>query len=486
MYIMRRITFISIKSIIFLILFVCLATVNKAQSPNKQDWKPLNIGDIVPDYNISQISNYPKKAARFRSFGNKLIILDFWAPYCEGCVEALPRLAKFQKQFGNKLQILLVNKETREQVAKVISNQVKLHPLLKDALMNLPYISRDTLLNTIFPHYFIPHEVWINGKSKVIAITDERQVTEHNIHLALTNPIIDLPEKKDFLAQDISMPLLPQIFDSYSRYSSQLSYYSCLLKYVPGIKPGALYDIDTSKQIFRITIPASPILNLFADALSHSACLNNPFEDPYFDYGKRIILKINDSSRYFYDSSAPYEDWEAANTFVYEEVFPLSERNKQYDYMLADLDRFFEISGKIEKRKMKCLVLECVGPSQKFAYRGDSTIKGPRRYFDSIGIFHIKGTVFDSFRETLAEYNRDNSLPVINNTGFSGWIDLTISSPLNNIPMLRKELREKYNLTITEKDFDADVMILRENDYNERKITEETQIKKSSVIIRNF
>lgn len=483
MYIEIRITFISLKSIILLILFVCLVLVNKAQSPNKQDWKPLNIGDIVPDFNISEISNYPKKTNQFRSFRNKLIILDFWAPYCEGCVEALPKLAQFQKQFGDKLQILLVNKETREQVAKIILNQVKLHPLLKDALMNLPYISRDTLLNTIFPHYYIPHEVWINGKGKVIAITDERQVTERNIHLALTNPIVDLPEKKDLLAQDVSLPLLSQIFDS---YSSQLSYYSCLLKYVPGIKPGALSDIDTSKQIFRITRPASPILNLYADALSQSACFDNPFEDPYFDYGKRIILKINDSSRYFYDPSTSYEDWEAANTFVYEAVFPLSERNKAYDYMLTDLDRFFEITGKIEKRKMKCLVLESDGPSQKFAYRGDSTIKGARRYFDSVGIFHIKGTVFDSFRETLAEYNRDNPLPVINNTGFSGWIDLSISSPLNNIPLLRKELKEKYNLTITEKETDADVMILRENDYKERKITEETQIKKSSVIMRNF
>lgn len=469
----RRIIFISVKSIILLILFICLVLVNKAQTPNKQDWKPLKIGDLVPDFKISEIGNYPKKTTQFRSFGNKLIILDFWAPYCEGCVEALPKLAKLQKQFGDKLQILLVNKKTREQVAKVILNQVKLHPLLKDDLMNLPYISHDTLLNTIFPHYFIPHEVWINGKGKVIAITDERQVTERNIHLALTNPIIDLPEKKDFLAQDVSLPLLPQIFDSYSTYSRQLSYYSCLLKYVPGIKPGALSDIDTSKQIFRITRPASPILNLYADALSQSACVGNPFEEAYFDFGKRVILKINDSSRYFYDSSTSYEDWEAANTFVYEAVFPLCERNKAYDYMLTDLDRFFEITGKIEKRKMKCLVLECDGPSQKFAYqfayRGDSTIKGARRYFDSFGVFHIKGTVFDSFRETLAEYNRDNPLPVINNTGFSGWIDLTISSPLNNIPMLQKELREKYNLILTEKETDADVMILRENNYKERK-----------------
>src|SRR5690242_8781095 len=249
MYVKRRITTISLKSMIFLFLFVGLAKINKAQHLTKHDWRSLNIGDIVPDFNISEISNYPRKTVQFSSFGNKLVILDFWAIYCKGCIEALPKLAKFQKQFGDKLQILLVNKERRVQVSKVISNQVKLHPSLKDALMNLPYISQDTILNTIFPHYFIPHEVWINGKGKVIAITDERQVTERNIRLALTNPRINLPEKKDFLAQDVSLPLLPQIFDS---YSSQLSNYSCLFKYVPGIKPGALSDIDTSKQTFRI------------------------------------------------------------------------------------------------------------------------------------------------------------------------------------------------------------------------------------------
>ena len=331
--------------------------------------------------------------------------------------------------------------------------------------MSLAYITRDSVLNTFFPHYFIPHEVWINPKGKVIAITEARHVTEENIRLALKNPTVSLPEKKDFLAQDVSIPLLPQIFGS---YNDKLTYYSCLLKYIQGLKAKLISDIDTVRKISRITRPASPILDLYTDALTKSACFNNPFEDPYFDYGKRVILKINDSSRYFYKSSTSYDDWQLANCFVYEAVFPLSEKDQEYDHMLADLNRFFEMDGKIEKRKMKCLALERNGYAQRFVYQGDSSIEGARRYFDSAGVFHIKATVFDSFRETLAEFNKNNPLPIINKIDYPGWIDLSISSPLNNIPMLRKELMEKYDLTITETETEVDVMILRENNYKEK------------------
>ena len=57
----KKIIFTSLRSIIFLILLLNVALVIRAQIPNKQGWKSLNIGDTVPDFYISEINNYPKK-----------------------------------------------------------------------------------------------------------------------------------------------------------------------------------------------------------------------------------------------------------------------------------------------------------------------------------------------------------------------------------------------------------------------------------------
>src|SRR5688572_26528195 len=70
--------------------------------------KELKIGDIVPDIEFLMV-NYSKPTARLSDFKGKVVILDFWATWCGSCIEAFPKIDLAQKEFGDRLQVILVN-----------------------------------------------------------------------------------------------------------------------------------------------------------------------------------------------------------------------------------------------------------------------------------------------------------------------------------------------------------------------------------------
>jgi len=208
-----------------------------------------------------------------------------------------------------------------------------------------------------------------------------------------------------------------------------------------------------------------PILKLYADAISKGFGFNDPYDDAYFDHGKRIILEIKDSSKYFYDSSVRYDKWFENNCYAYEMAIPIEQKKDLYAYMLSDLNRFFAINGRIEKRKMKCLAVVRTSPNLKFKSKEQPGYQGPRRWLDTNNVFHFAYTSFKVFRMTLSDHNKNHPLPIIDETGYTGWIAMDLQNPLNDIAALRIELKKKYDLDIIEKIKEVDVMILTENGY---------------------
>ena len=86
--------------------------------------KPLTIGDKVPDVTIKNIYNYPALQSNLSAFNNKLLILDFMATTCTGCIKLLPHLDSLQKEFGDQIQIFLISYEKRERVINFIKKNI--------------------------------------------------------------------------------------------------------------------------------------------------------------------------------------------------------------------------------------------------------------------------------------------------------------------------------------------------------------------------
>jgi len=71
-----------------------------------------NAGDTAPDFKI--VSDAGRTYTR-TDFGGKLLVLNFWASWCEPCVQEVPSLAEFQRELGpDGVVVLGVSIDTNE------------------------------------------------------------------------------------------------------------------------------------------------------------------------------------------------------------------------------------------------------------------------------------------------------------------------------------------------------------------------------------
>jgi len=64
----------------------------------------VRIGDPAPDFKV--VTDSGKTVTR-SNFGGKLLVLHFWATWCGGCVEEIPSLEVFQREYGPQGVVVL-------------------------------------------------------------------------------------------------------------------------------------------------------------------------------------------------------------------------------------------------------------------------------------------------------------------------------------------------------------------------------------------
>src|ERR1043166_8544255 len=100
--------------LIISIFFLCLDKKNEAQSKNGEMYP--EIGKPCPNFILTDIEHFPKKTASLNNFRGKWLILDFWTRYCSVCVESMPKTDSLQKEFGKKVQFLLVGQNDNRHI----------------------------------------------------------------------------------------------------------------------------------------------------------------------------------------------------------------------------------------------------------------------------------------------------------------------------------------------------------------------------------
>jgi thiol-disulfide isomerase/thioredoxin len=63
-------------------------------------------GQRAPSFSLTSLKG--DKVSLASTAGN-VVVVDFWAQWCEPCKRELPELDKLQKQYGGKVKILTVN-----------------------------------------------------------------------------------------------------------------------------------------------------------------------------------------------------------------------------------------------------------------------------------------------------------------------------------------------------------------------------------------
>jgi thiol-disulfide isomerase/thioredoxin len=426
-------------------LFICLLFPLLSWSQ-----QPLSIGDKLPrevlaslTTNLKSITSYEQlSTSNFQlSTSPRLVIFDFFATYCIACIRELPKLDSLQKQFKNQLQIIIITNESKEKLeAFRRKNRVF-------ASCTLPIVTGDTVFKKLFPHKYLPHQVWINAQGIVSAITGSYYLNALNIQTWIAGKQFSLPVKADAMDFDAKKPLLQ---NGNGGDESLLLFRSMLTHRLKGM--GASEGYVKHDSIIRRYHINNTILILYQKTLG-------------FDLN-RIILEVADSSRYILPASLS-EEWQDANLYSYEITAPLHWPKAELDnIMRQDLNRSLGLHGRIEKRCVECWLLK--------RNKVNETLLATRSVLPEIKTGRETGNLIfrnQSIAEIVSALNTATS-PALGNpiildeTGIGFNIDLEIpQEALNDISLL-KTFITRYGLELIPAKREIEMFVLTEPGYS--------------------
>jgi len=413
----------------------------------------LRIGSKVPDFEMNKIFNYSGGKAKFSDFKGKYIILDFWARNCASCLQGFPSMEKLQEKYKDKIQILAVcTKGTLEEYDLFepgFPYKSKSHVI---ATTILPLVFNSRELVDFFPHLGEPYLVLINPEGKIIAMTNHKEVNEISIGELLAGKKIDFSLSTSF----------SNLLNSSASYDSSFS----VLEEGNGRNISkVIYLKKSSKDPKYYSLIARLGSNTDGGKgfVEHKNTLFKLFLKAYFPIDPQFIrVESVNLSRYFSPADPhEFEKWAVDNLYTIEIV---GETFESRQFMLRQaLKEYFDYIDVIqEKRELKCMVLQRTSSQDKLK------TKYPSNPFDSKSSFlplsiNVKNCPFNFFFERLKSdnsYNLPNPMPLMDETGYKGNIDLVLKNP-KNLKELNPQLA-KYDLRFVEDDRMVDVLVIKE------------------------
>jgi cytochrome c biogenesis protein CcmG/thiol:disulfide interchange protein DsbE len=79
----------------------------------------------APDFSLTDLSGRPLRLSDYRG---KVVILDFWATWCDPCKEEIPRFVELQNKYSAQgLQILGISMDDSESPVRQFQQQFKMN-----------------------------------------------------------------------------------------------------------------------------------------------------------------------------------------------------------------------------------------------------------------------------------------------------------------------------------------------------------------------
>jgi thiol-disulfide isomerase/thioredoxin len=361
------------------------------------------------------VYNYPASTIHLSDLKGKLVILDFWSTWCGACIEAFPKMHRLQEEFGQQLQVILVNTFPHDDIKKVQSFFER-RKALTGKSVELPYSLSQSSLPAYFPFAFIPHYVWINKSGKIIATTSQTEVTGQNIKNALAGNSAGMHDKQDRLDFSTTIPLF---VNGNGGTGNEFLGRSIFTRYIEGIGSASGIERDDSGKLTRFYMFNNPPIMLLRAAYTEE--LNVPVNRILTETIHRSLFQPASA-----EGSLFYE-----NSFCYDLAIPPSGIDELEHYLREDMERYLGITVKTETRKMNCLILR-KGSTVYINSAGgepgiDTNPEATRKY--------IQNEPFTTLPALLNTLPATKSIPVIDETNIAGKIDIVLPVDLYELPL---------------------------------------------------
>lgn len=154
-------TLIPIAVGIVLVLGVLWIIKKTVPTPDDHSHAITHEGEITPDFVLHSLNGEPVSRSKL---GKKLIMLNFWATWCDACVIEMPSIQKLYVKYkdqGFSVAAISVDAEPNAVLPKFLQRFQFTFPI---------YIDQDQELSALFGVHGIPHTVILNGEGKVLYI----------------------------------------------------------------------------------------------------------------------------------------------------------------------------------------------------------------------------------------------------------------------------------------------------------------------------
>ncbi|OJV98441.1 MAG: hypothetical protein BGO52_11680 [Sphingobacteriales bacterium 44-61] len=351
-----------------------------------------------------------------------------------------------QKAFGDTLQVISVTYDSEEKVKALFQK-------LKIPTPSFPMITADTLLNQLFPHQGDPYYIWVSN-GKIAYLSNGWSLTYDNIKDILAGKNLRLTQRLPLPNYDYNETLLTP--------SLPLEEYSMLLT-------GLLdYHVASSIQTLTDSSYGEPYY-LKAVNQSRLSLLIKAHWKEVFGFDARRNLHPN---RFIVvDSSAQElllpidrtneDDWKRENFFSYEVKTNPAEGRSLYKKMREDLAIYFPYVTATKTQLLPALVLE-ISDSLRFNKSKSSSNRKSGLEWKKSTIDINNLTLNNSIVTLLTESQLSSGGKLcINNTGYSGNINMTLPVAFDDLETMRINL-SSYGLKLTEKNFPIKTILIKE------------------------
>jgi thiol-disulfide isomerase/thioredoxin len=408
----------------------------------QQGVEKFNIGDTLPDLWLGMLYDSDEQL-KLSNFEDKLIILDFWNTSCGSCIRAMPKLDSIQKKFKNRLQILTVTENSKEEVSKLFSK-------VKIRKPSLPMLVSDRLLHRYFPHTTVPHHVWIDNKRIIRYITDGYNTNIRNIEDFFRSKAPKLHFKNEQRDFDVRQLLISEAGDSFLKKLQMYSTITGIMDAYGG--NGYFINYDTINQQAGLKIINAPLLFLYKAAFG--GLRKNRFAD------NRIVVNIQAPDKLLYSSDSFQNDqWKSKNLFCYESRIAIGREKELYTIMQDNLKLLFPYDVKVEKRPMMCYVLKRTSKEDKLKTK--NVYEKP--YDDG---YVMQNVPFCALIDRLEAISNSFVFPFANDIDYNGAIDFKLNNAPNEIidvRNLRRQLKH-YGLDLVEEIRPTEVLVIMDKD----------------------